>query len=535
MANGVSGVKPPALFKKGETALEQPGRTMLDKIWDQHVIFRVSDDTDLLHVDRHLLHDLGGSRGLLDLKSRDLKVHSPELTFATPDHAISSAPGRAGTSKIGLELLASLRTETSASGIQLFDVDEPGQGIVHVIGPELGLSLPGSLIVCGDSHTCTHGGLGALAFGIGSSELTHVLATQTLIQRRPKTMRVKFEGKLPLGVTAKDMILALIGHAGVAAGTGYAVEYAGSAIRDLPVEGRFTICNLSIEFGAKMGMVAPDDKTYQYVKGRRYAPEGAMWERALKAWKQLPSDANAVFDKEITIDVTKIKPQVTWGISPEHVIGVDGNIPERRHPRGPRGDGARRHLVRLGTGFHGHGPLQQRQDLPLLHRPQQEHGGAASGEPRTRCSGASRSALGGLPQGAEHGHTASDAGGGVGPSKSSISRRGGGTHTPADSPRSARIPRERAQSGSDAMAPRRGDRASNSPRAISTTIAADPDLPLGAHLEIQRRRALGRNSPCATDLEAAAGWAHREAPSAEIRRRRAGRRVLEDAMLLALG
>jgi 3-isopropylmalate/(R)-2-methylmalate dehydratase large subunit len=319
---------PPALFKKGETALEQPGRTMLDKIWDQHVIFRVSDDTDLLHVDRHLLHDLGGSRGLLDLKSRDLAVHSPELTFATPDHAISSAPGRAGTSKIGLELLASLRTETSASGIQLFDVDEPGQGIVHVIGPELGLSLPGSLIVCGDSHTCTHGGLGALAFGIGSSELTHVLATQTLIQRRPKTMRVKFEGKLPLGVTAKDMILALIGHAGVAAGTGYAVEYAGSAIRDLPVEGRFTICNLSIEFGAKMGMVAPDDKTYEYVRGRRYAPEGAMWERALKAWKQLPSDANAVFDKEITIDVTKIKPQVTWGISPEHVIGVDGNIPD---------------------------------------------------------------------------------------------------------------------------------------------------------------------------------------------------------------
>ena len=308
--------------------MEQPGRTMLDKIWDQHVIFKVSDDTDLLHVDRHLLHDLGGSRGLLDLKSRNLTVHSPELTFATPDHAISSAPGRAGTSKIGLELLAALRVETTASGIQLFDVDQPGQGIVHVIGPELGLSLPGSLIVCGDSHTCTHGGLGALAFGIGSSELTHVLATQALIQRRPKTMQVKFEGKLPLGVTAKDMILALIGHAGVAAGTGYAVEYAGSAIRDLPVEGRFTICNLSIEFGAKMGMVAPDDKTYEYIKGRRYAPEGAMWEQALRAWKQLPSDANAVFDKEITIDVTEIKPQVTWGISPEHVIGVDGNIPD---------------------------------------------------------------------------------------------------------------------------------------------------------------------------------------------------------------
>jgi 3-isopropylmalate/(R)-2-methylmalate dehydratase large subunit len=308
--------------------LEQPGRTMLDKVWDQHVIFHVTDDTDLLHVDRHLLHDLGGSRGLLDLKSRNLSVHSPELTFATPDHAISSAPGRAGTSKIGLELLAALRVETSASGIELFDVDQPGQGIVHVIGPELGLSLPGSLIVCGDSHTCTHGGLGALAFGIGSSELTHVLATQALIQRRPKTMRVKFEGKLPLGVTAKDMILALIGQAGVAAGTGYAVEYAGSAIRDLPVEGRFTICNLSIEFGAKMGMVAPDEKTWDYIKGRRYAPQGEMWDIALKAWKQLPSDANAVFDKEIIVDVTRIKPQVTWGISPEHVIGVDGNIPD---------------------------------------------------------------------------------------------------------------------------------------------------------------------------------------------------------------
>jgi 3-isopropylmalate/(R)-2-methylmalate dehydratase large subunit len=206
--------------------LGKPGRTLLAKIWDQHVIARLSEDTDLLHVDRHLLHDLGGSRGLLDLKSRGLRVHNPELTFATPDHAISTARGRAGTSKIGQELLAALRVETSASGIRMFDLDQPGQGIVHVIGPELGLSLPGCLIVCGDSHTCTHGGLGALAFGIGSSELTHVLATQALIQRRPKTMRVKFEGQLSLGVTAKDLILALIGHVGAAGGTGYAVEYA---------------------------------------------------------------------------------------------------------------------------------------------------------------------------------------------------------------------------------------------------------------------------------------------------------------------
>jgi 3-isopropylmalate/(R)-2-methylmalate dehydratase large subunit len=308
--------------------LASSGRTMLAKIWDQHVIARLGDDTDLLHIDRHLLHDLGGSRGLLDLKSRGLAVHNPELTFATPDHAISTAYGRAGTIKIGQELLAALRVETSATGIRMFDIDEPGQGIVHVIGPELGLSLPGCLIVCGDSHTCTHGGLGALAFGIGSSELTHVLATQTLIQRRPKTMRVKFEGKLSLGVTAKDLILALIGQVGAAGGTGYAVEYTGSAIREMPIEGRLTICNLSIELGAKMGMVAPDDKTYEYLSGRPYAPQGEMWEQAVKAWRELPSDPDAVFEQEVLIDIAKIIPQVTWGISPEHVIGVDDRIPD---------------------------------------------------------------------------------------------------------------------------------------------------------------------------------------------------------------
>jgi 3-isopropylmalate/(R)-2-methylmalate dehydratase large subunit len=322
---------------------------MLAKIWDQHVIARISEDTDLLHVDRHLLHDLGGSRGLLDLKSRGLKVHNPELTFATPDHAISTAHGRAGTSKIGQELLAALRVETSASGIQMFDIDHPGQGIVHVIGPELGLSLPGCLIVCGDSHTCTHGGLGALAFGIGSSELTHVLATQALIQRRPKTMRVRFDGKLSLGVTAKDLILALIGHVGAAGGTGYAVEYAGSAIRDMPVEGRLTICNLSIELGAKMGMVAPDEKTFEFLRARRYAPKGEMWEQALGAWRQLPGDADAVFDKEVIIDVETITPQVTWGISPEHVVGVDGHVPNPQEIDDP----ARRASVEAALEYMG--------------------------------------------------------------------------------------------------------------------------------------------------------------------------------------
>jgi 3-isopropylmalate/(R)-2-methylmalate dehydratase large subunit len=317
-----------ALEIYGRTALEKSGRTLLAKIWEQHVIARVSDDTDLLHVDRHLLHDLGGSRGLLDLKSRGLRVHNPELTFATPDHAISTAPGRTGTMKIGLELLAALRTETSASGIQMFDIDELGQGIVHVIGPELGLSLPGCLIVCGDSHTCTHGGLGALAFGIGSSELTHVLATQALIQRRPKTMRVRFDGALPFGVTPKDMILAVIGQIGAAGGTGYAVEYAGSALRGMPIEGRLTICNLSVELGAKMGLIAPDEKTFEFLRGRPYAPPGEVWEKAVKAWRELRSDVGAQFDKEVVIDVEQIAPQVTWGTSPEHVIGVDARIPD---------------------------------------------------------------------------------------------------------------------------------------------------------------------------------------------------------------
>jgi 3-isopropylmalate/(R)-2-methylmalate dehydratase large subunit len=329
--------------------LEKSGRTLLAKIWDQHVIARLGEDTDLLHVDRHLLHDLGGSRGLLDLKKRNLSVHNPELTFATPDHAISTAHGRAGTIQIGQDLLAALRVETAAAGIELFDVDQPGQGIVHVIGPELGLSLPGCLIVCGDSHTCTHGGLGALAFGIGSSELTHVLATQALIQRRPKSMRVRFEGKLPLGVTAKDMVLALIGHVGAAGGAGYAVEYAGSAIRDLPVEGRLTICNLSIELGAKIGMVAPDEKTYAYIHGRRYAPQGETWEQAVRAWRRLPSDPDAVFDKEVRIDVESIIPQVTWGISPEHVIGVDGRIPDPEQIADP----ARRAAVETALDYMG--------------------------------------------------------------------------------------------------------------------------------------------------------------------------------------
>ena len=315
--------------KREDMLLDKPGRTLLAKIWDQHVIAHVSDDTDLLHVDRHLLHDLGGSRGLLDLKSRNLPVHNPELTFATPDHAISSARGRAGTSKTGQELLEGLRVETSASGIAMFDIDEPGQGIVHVIGPELGLSLPGCLILCGDNHTCTHGGLGALAFGIGSSELTHVLATQALIQRQSQIHACEVRRQAVVRASRlRISILALIGYGGAAGGTGYAVEYASAApSATCRLEGRLTICTPSIELGAKMGMIAPDEKTYEFIRGRAYAPQGEVLERALDAWRQLPSDPDAIFDREVVIDVESIIPQVTWGISPEHVIGVNGHVP----------------------------------------------------------------------------------------------------------------------------------------------------------------------------------------------------------------
>lgn len=311
-----------------KTAESAASRSMFAKIWDGHVIADLGGGAALLHVDRHILHDLGGAAGLLDVRQRGLPVHNPGLTFATVDHTVSSAPGRRGTIARGLELLTALRRETAAADIRLFDIDQPGQGIVHVMGPELGLSLPGSLIVCGDSHTCTHGGLSALAFGIGSSELAHVLATQTLNQRRPMTMRVRFEGRVSVGVTPKDLILALIGTIGTAGGTGYAVEYAGSAIREMSVEGRLTICNLSVELGAKMGMIAPDETTFAYLADRPYAPKGVMWLRAIEAWRQLPSDPEASFDREVAIDVSRIAPQVTWGTSPEHVLPIDGRIPD---------------------------------------------------------------------------------------------------------------------------------------------------------------------------------------------------------------
>ena len=304
-------------------------RTMFDKVWDQHVVAELGEGWALLHIDRHLLHDLSGGRALEALERRGLTARNPELAFATPDHAVSSAPGRsAATYGPGAVLHHGLRTRSRANDIAFFDLGEDGQGIVHVMAPELGIVLPGTTLICGDSHTCTNGALGALAFGVGSSELTHALATQTLRQRKPNRMRLRFEGACGPHVGPKDMILHAIAQLGAKAGTGYAVEYAGAAVRALTIEQRLTLCNLSIEMGAKMGMIAPDDKTFAYLENRRYAPKGQAFAAAVTSWRLLQSDADAVFDREAVIDAATIAPTVTWGTSPEHAIGVDGLVPD---------------------------------------------------------------------------------------------------------------------------------------------------------------------------------------------------------------
>jgi len=302
--------------------------TMFDKVWDQHVVADLGDGVQLLHVDRHLMHELSGHRGQLELRKRGIRMRNPELTIGSMDHVVSTAPGaKGGNAAWADKMIETFRIESRQAGVKVYDIGEDGQGIVHVVGPELGFTLPGVTLLCGDSHTCTHGALGALAWGIGTSELTHVLATQTIVQQKPRTLRARFEGRPPRGVTAKDLILALIGKIGTAGGVGCAVEYAGEAIRDLDIEGRMTVCNLSIELGAKIGMIAPDEKTYAYLKGRRHAPKGALWDQALAHWKTLPSDADAGFDKEHFLDCSVLSPQITWGTSPEDVIGIDGRIP----------------------------------------------------------------------------------------------------------------------------------------------------------------------------------------------------------------
>ncbi|MFZ2307619.1 MAG: 3-isopropylmalate dehydratase large subunit [Rhodoferax sp.] len=307
------------------------GKTLFDKLWDAHVIRELGDGWALLHIDRHLLHDLSGPPALAEVAARGLPLHDRELVFSTPDHAVSSQPGRVATTfPLGGRLHAALKSRSAEMGVRLFDLGQPGQGIVHVMGPELGIVLPGLTVICGDSHTCTNGGLGAMAFGVGSSESTHALATQTLRQQKPKQLRIRCEGALRVGVTAKDLALHIIGKLGSAAGVGSAIEFAGSTIEAMDVEGRLTLCNLSVELGARFGMVAPDHRTFDYLRGRPYAPQGKDFDAAIAQWGLLPGDADAAFEREEVIDAAAVRPTITWGTSPEHVIAVDGRVPDPR-------------------------------------------------------------------------------------------------------------------------------------------------------------------------------------------------------------
>ncbi len=324
-------------------------RTLFDKLWDMHVVRDLGDGWSLLHIDRHILHDLSGPPALLDVAARGLRLHDPSLVFATVDHAISSQPGRTGMSfEPGGRLRTTLRVRTHAEGVKMFDIGEPGQGIVHVTGPELGLVLPGFTVICGDSHTCTNGGIGAFAFGVGSSESTHALATQTLRQRKPRRMRLRCDNQLPQGVSAKDLALHIIGRLGTGAGVGYAIEFAGSAVEALDIESRLTLCNLTVELGARCGVIAPDERTIDWVKGRPYAPTGAAFDAAAESWRTLHSDADAVFDHEAVIDAAMVPPTITWGISPEHVVAIDGLIPDPAAAHGSERDALTAALEYMG-------------------------------------------------------------------------------------------------------------------------------------------------------------------------------------------
>ena len=309
-------------------ASAQP-RTMFEKIWQSHSVVDRPDGYTLLYIDRHLLHD-GSFRAFQVLKARGLKVRRPDLSFGTPDHYTRTDTHDVTkiTDANAKRMVTGLPVHGRETGITVFDVGDPRQGIVHVVGPEQGITLPGITMVCGDSHTATHGALGCLAFGIGSSEVTHVLATQTLWQKKPKSMRVTVDGRLGFGVTGKDVILAIIAKIGAAGGTGYVLEYAGSGIRQLSMEGRLTLCNMSIEGGARAGMIAPDDTTIEFVAGRAFAPKGADWDAAVARWRTLPTDDGARFDREVSLDGPSIAPMVTYGTSPEDAAPIDGVVPD---------------------------------------------------------------------------------------------------------------------------------------------------------------------------------------------------------------
>ncbi len=304
-------------------------KTLYDKIWENHLVHEQSDGTTLIYVDRHLVHEVTSPQAFEGLRLQKRKVRRPELTLAVPDHNVPTTDRSKGIddeeSRIQVE---TLRNNCKEFGVKLFDVNDKRQGIVHIIGPEQGFTQPGTVIVCGDSHTATHGAFGALAFGIGTSEVEHVLATQTLIQKKSKNFRINVNGELPKGVTAKDVILKIIGTIGTAGGTGYVVEFAGNVIRSLSMEERMTICNMTIEAGARAGLIAPDAKTFDYLNNKSMSPKGENWLKAVKFWKTLYSDKECKFDKEINIDGKEIEPLVTWGTSPQDVSPVTGIVPD---------------------------------------------------------------------------------------------------------------------------------------------------------------------------------------------------------------
>jgi 3-isopropylmalate/(R)-2-methylmalate dehydratase large subunit len=303
--------------------------TLVGKIWAEHVVADLGDGWQLLHVDRHLVHDVTSPGAFAKLAERDLRVHSPRLTFAATDHSVSILSGRTDDSNpLSARFAPLLRQNCATHDLELFDVDDPEQGIVHVIGPELGLTLPGTTVVCGDSHTCTNGGVGALGYGVGTTEVAHVLATQTLVQRRSASMRIAFTGRFGHRVEAKDLILHTIAMLGADAGVGHAIEFAGPLVRALSIEQRMTICNLAVELGAKVGIVAPDDTTYEYLAGRPWAPRGHAFDDAVEHWRALRSDPDARFDRDVTIDATSVGPQISWGVSPAHCVDVDGTVPD---------------------------------------------------------------------------------------------------------------------------------------------------------------------------------------------------------------
>ena len=304
-------------------------KTLYDKIWEDHMVHQQSDGTELLYVDRHLIHEVTSPQAFEGLRMNKRKVRRPDLTLAVADHNVPTSDRSKGIadedSRIQVE---TLRNNCKEFLVELFDMNDKRQGIVHIIGPEQGFTQPGTVIVCGDSHTATHGAFGALAFGIGTSEVEHVLSTQTLIQKKSKNLRINVNGKLPIGVTAKDVILKIIGTIGTAGGTGYVIEFAGEVIRNLSIEERMTICNMTIEAGAREGLIAPDQKTFDYLKGKPKSPKGDNWDKALAFWKTLYSDKNAKFDKEVDINASDIEPLVTWGTSPQDVAAITSNVPD---------------------------------------------------------------------------------------------------------------------------------------------------------------------------------------------------------------